>query len=153
METGPVKDLIGIDIADPGQEALVEKQGFDSTPLPPHHGLKLPFSQFQRFGPQRGYLRRIVRQFRKTAKTVAEFAYIPEEYSLARSKEKDQMDMFIRTFSPSNNLNLPRHFEMEGQAPAGIKTDQQQLPSPSNSGNRSPRQPIKTFRRSPNQVG
>ena len=155
VEPGGVKDLVGIDVPDPRQEPLVEKQALQPAPPALEAGEERNPADLERLRAKRGDLRARGGVGVPVIAEKAELADVPEPQLEGKIPELDeQMRVPVPGRSRIGPQELPRHLQMEKEEAAPLAGKDEELSPPADSEDPDPRKFIQDGGRpGPQQLG
>lgn len=142
MEPRREQDLIGIDVADTGQKALVEKQALQTACAAPDETREFVEADLKRFRAKTLESAFLSARLPPIQSQPAEFSHIPEAEVFAPSGEtEDKMGVPVARPAGWTQQELSGHLEMKDQARSILQGDDQVFAPPAQLGHPKPLKP------------
>jgi hypothetical protein len=131
MEARVEKDFVGVDIADPGDDRLVEEQAFNFCRSPVEPVGQLLRCDFERLRAEARDLWARIRGLGTEAQEKPELPDVAEKERVFLVLElEDEACMSVRRLRVGNDKDLPRHFQVENKRQAAVAFYKDHLAAP-----------------------
>jgi len=128
MNPGLEKDLIGVDIADSGEDPLIEEERLDTTAPSVEKLEEGSPVKLQGLRAKAAELGRPLRRSSLEEPEKPKFSHVPEaELSLGLFKINNEMGVFVAGITFPTEQQLTRHLEMEKETQASARIEADEL--------------------------